>query len=132
MKKILDKDLTFKQKAFVKEKLTNPGISDRQAALNAGYSVNTADNARPNILEHRGIEAFIDKLADDDKIAQVLNDGLTAQKTDITGDTHPDHRTRLEFAKELLGLKGYRKQGLEDVTNVKRKVTFEEFFGGNQ
>lgn len=51
-------ELTPKQKAFADEWLINGG-NDYQAAIKAGYSEATAKNARKNIMENRGVSAYI-------------------------------------------------------------------------
>ena len=52
------KDLTEKQRIFADEWISNGG-NDYQAAIKAGYSEATAKNARKNILEKRGVSAYI-------------------------------------------------------------------------
>jgi len=100
--------LTSKQREFIKQKLENPGISNSRAAIAAGYSPNTAKNALKNIIENRGTQKFIERLANDDVLAFKLNEGLEAYRVDITGDKQPDFKTRLEYIREMLGLKGYK------------------------
>lgn len=121
---------TAKQKLFVKAKLANPGISNQKAALQAGYSPNTAKNAGTMILEKSGVQLFIEKLASDDVISQKLNEGLESYKVDITGDLQPDFKTRLTYIQEIIGIKGYR-QTETNKDKVKRRIVAEEFFNND-
>ena len=54
------KALTDRQKEFVQLYLATNNLY--QSAILAGYSEKTAENARKNIMENRGVKAYYDKL----------------------------------------------------------------------
>lgn len=116
---------TDKQKRFIQAKVEHPGISDRQAALQAGYAPETADNASRNITERPGVQAFLKMLAPDDKVAKVLNEGLDAWKQDqYTGGLLPDFGERRQYAKEIATLKGYHNEQVTQVNVGEMSLTF--------
>ena len=101
--------LTDKQRAFVKAKLETPGISNYQAAIKANYSPNTAHNSDRDILAKPGIREYLDHVAPDEKLAFRLGEGVDGEKTDqFSGEKLPDLKTRLDYIKEILELKGYK------------------------
>lgn len=114
------------QKKFVEEKLK--GKSSRRAALDAGYSENTATNANDNILERRGtMEYFQSKMKEagitEDKVAQVLEEGLGA--TNLNGKDaieHKDFKTRLDYAKYINELGGYQVIKKTDITSGGKSI----------
>lgn len=105
--------LTSKQREFVKQKLEHPGISNAKAMIRAGYSPNTAKCPMKNIMGKHSIQTFLEGIASDEILQTKLNEGLEAYKVDITGDHSPDFKTRLDYIKEMLGLKGYQKPELQ-------------------
>ena len=114
---IANKKLTNKQKAFIEARIANPTDSLAESARKAGYAPATVQNVSKNIIDNRGTQRFIEKLATDDTLAVKINEGLEAYKRDITGDYYPDFRTRLEYLREILGLKGYKKEAVVNIDN---------------
>lgn len=78
-------DLTPKQQKFIAGKAT--GKSDRQAALDAGYSDSTANQACRAILGSENVRrSFRDLLArriPPDKLVDRLAEGLSAERTEL-------------------------------------------------
>jgi phage terminase small subunit len=87
---------TEKQKRFVREKLK--GKSNRRAALDAGYSPNTAKNPHQDILAKPGTQNAIEKLRsefkklgfDEKLVAKRLYDSMFAEKLNNKGDAYTD------------------------------------------
>jgi phage terminase small subunit len=114
---------TLKQERFVKE-LTK-GKTLYRAGLDAGYSHNTAKNARDEILEKPGTQTAIQKLRgkleeigiDNNYIANVIAEGLVANRVISTiggkqADSEtvdfvdvPDHAVRHKFLETTLKIK---------------------------
>jgi phage terminase small subunit len=118
--------LTDKQRAFVKNKLENPGISNYQAAIKAGYSTNTALDAKKNILDKHGIRALIERLIGDDVLAAKLNEGTEAYKqNNFTGEITPDYAVRRLYLSDILELKGYKQVNVLQQFNVGGDMSLE-------
>ncbi len=67
----------------------NPNV----AGVYASNTLRNIKNPMKLFLESRGVGI--------DKLFQVIDDALKAEKTDITGDKHPDHKIRLEASDRL-------------------------------
>lgn len=63
------------------------------AAAIASENLRKLKNPMKLYLENRGLSVK--------DLAVVIENALKAEKTDITGDVHPDHRTRLEAGDRL-------------------------------
>lgn len=120
---------TDKQKAFVKAKLENPGISNYQAAIRAQYSPNTAKNAQKRIVEkdgtiaamnewrkklrERGLgeEKLLDKYEQWIDAKKAVSARITSRDADSTTDDFidvDDYQTQLkagEWLREDFGIK---------------------------
>lgn len=107
---------TLKQKQVAKN-LVEKGSSVSQAMIDAGYSPRTA-RAPSKVTKAKGFKELLDQMGvTDEKLAQVLNEGLEANKTVVMGkesqesfvDIQPDHPTRHKFLETGLRLRGYAK-----------------------
>lgn len=114
-----NRKLTSKQRAFIEARIAKPTDSLAESARKAGYAEATAKSVSKNIIDNRGTQRFLEQLATDEILATKINEGLEAYKRDITGDYYPDFRTRLEYLREILGLKGYKK---ENVINIDQRL----------
>lgn len=102
------------------------GMSAYRAAITAGYAHNTAIHASKNLEKRRSFKDFLTQNGiDDDKIVEVLKDGLNATKkvsiyyekdaegeskeTGYEVDEVPDHPTRHKFLDTALELRGDKK-----------------------
>lgn len=75
--------LTIKQLRYRKNRLA--GMTKWAAAINAGYSPNTARNAKKHIENHINFDATLQKHGlTDEKLGQHAADGLEANKKIIT------------------------------------------------
>lgn len=99
--------LTPRQRKYLKG-LTQ-GKTKKAAALEAGYSESTADNAKAQIEDHVGepliLEAFKKAGLTEDSIARVCKDAMKASRVVFEGKKVKrvkDHKTRLDAA-ELAG-----------------------------
>lgn len=115
--------ISEKQKKWVGNKLM--GKSDRQAAVEAGYSKSVVDNVKADIKEKPGTQAFLNQLGikleeigvTDEKLAKKLEEGLEA--TSLFGKEateHEDYRTRLEYLRYIGELKGHQVKQQIDLT----------------
>lgn len=110
-KKLKKPKISTKARKYVKNKVA--GMSDYQAAVNAGYSKNTAVAAKQNI-ENPSVQELISTLMDkkgltDDKLLQFLKDGLE-KSTKIHGTDDdfveiPDYAVRHRYLETALKLK---------------------------
>ena len=108
------------QLRFIDEKLK--GKSNYRAAIDAGYSENTASDTTKNILEKPGVQSQLDhyrnllrtEIPIEDRINTIHN-GLRAFKQDITGQPYEDHPTRLQFLKYVDQLDGIEIKQKADV-----------------
>lgn len=102
---------TLKQKKFVENKLK--GMSSQKAALEAGYSPNTAKTANREIAEHRGTQLIANKLGqalndkgvDETFLANKIYDGFGAVIPRTDGEA--DYKTRLDYIKYSSELQGH-------------------------
>lgn len=75
------------------------GMGNKQAALEAGYSESNAHKILPALMKRKPIvEALHKKGISDDKIAQVIADGLDAMHP--LKPNQPDHNARAKFVRE--------------------------------
>lgn len=81
--------LTIKQKRFADEYIISGNAYD--AAIKAGYAINTAKNADKNILENRGVKSYIDErlkeledkaIAKQDEVLKFLTSVLRNEQTE--------------------------------------------------
>lgn len=95
------------------EIMVENGGNASQAMLKAGYSAALASNPQ-KLTRSETFQALMDKVGvTDDRLAEVLNDGLRASKTVIIGsgedafaDQVDDHAVRHKFLETGLRLKG--------------------------
>jgi phage terminase small subunit len=87
---------TDKQKAFVAAKLRNPDVTDTEAALQAGYSINTAHNVGVNVVAQPGTLSLLEKFGiaatvklNDEFILNTVASMMEAEKIDHS-HTEPD------------------------------------------
>lgn len=112
--------ISEKQKRFVREKLK--GKSSRRAALDAGYSINTAKDANAEIRDKPGTQAYMKQLMEkagitDEVIAKKLQEGTDA--TTLLGKDaieYTDYRTRLDYLKYINELTGTKSKTEVDIT----------------
>ncbi len=113
---------TLKQKAVAK-KLVEKGVSVSRAMREVGYSENTARDPS-KVTNSKGFKELLAELGvTDEKLGQVLNEGLEATKVVVMGkessesyvDVQPDHPTRHKFLETGLRLRGYAK---DDAPNI--------------
>jgi hypothetical protein len=114
------KTLTVRAKQYVKNKAS--GMSNYQAAIKAGYSHNTALNARENI-EKRAVGKTLQKVMDkyglsEEKLVDSLVEGLKhSYKLLVKGGMiiiTPDYVCRHRYLETALRLKGYSESGERD------------------
>jgi hypothetical protein len=75
------------------------GMSNRQAAVQAGYAETSASSILPRLLQRKPIQdALKDKGITDLKIAQVIAEGLEAMHP--LRPRQPDHHARVKFVSE--------------------------------
>ena len=126
-----NKKLTAKQKKFVEIKLSNPGLSIRQAAIRAGYATVTADYPQRNITSNHGIIEYANKLglqlelhgATDELIAKKVIEGFEATKQGYDSSELPDYKTRLDYLKYAGELKGHGTNKTE-INNTQNNYNF--------
>lgn len=108
---------TLKQKLAVKEIIVNHS-KPKEAMKKAGYAQGSIDNPTANLTQTKGFKELLAQMGvTDEKLAQVLNEGLEANKTVVMGkdsnesfvDIQPDHPTRHKFLETGLRLRGYAK-----------------------
>jgi len=112
---------TTRQKMVIKEIVENGGNLSK-AMVRAGYSPATAENPK-KVTSSIGFRELIEKMGiSDEKLSQVLDDGLGATKAIVMGvkseesfvDVQPDYLVRHKYLETALKLKGYSK---ETITN---------------
>lgn len=81
----------------------------RAILLQAGYSQNVADSPQ-NVTESKGFIKCIEQAgATDDKLSQVLMEGLNAKRPwGKNGDIYADYGVRHKYMETALKLKGYK------------------------
>lgn len=130
-KKVKPRKPSAKQRRFIKIKLANIGsMTNKAAALEAGYSKATAQDVKRNILSKPGTikayrKAMKDAGIDDRTLAQVAKEGLTA--TSLNGKNaveHPDYSTRLKFLEYNNKMRGLEAAQKVDVTSGGRVINF--------
>lgn len=108
---LADRQLTEKQRKFIKNK--TEGMTDRAAALKAGYSRNTAKNVKQHILGPTMFKALHEILEEkgltDNQLAEDLLAGTKATKL-VTSPTEPDREwpdwnNRHHFIETVLRIK---------------------------
>jgi phage terminase small subunit len=115
---------TDRQKRFVEEKLK--GKSNRRAALDAGYSEETADNATDRVAEKVGTIEYMRYCMrkagiTEDRAAKVLEEGMNAVTFTKDGTEVTDSKVRLDYVKyinELGGLKPSEKHEISGSINI--------------
>jgi len=126
------KNLTPKQKAFVKEYIReNNGY---RAALNAGYSGNSARITASRLLTNANIQKEIQ-----DKRNQIerelrqtfISDALTARKVmiKILNDPEASDKDKLTAAKDLLDRAGFKPSDRKEISGPNRnpiEIVFTE------
>lgn len=107
--------LTDKQKKYIKNR--RAGLNKYQSAINAGYSKNTAINAKKDLdqpLKKRGLQSVLEELGVTDKyLIRKAKQGLNAKKI-VTSHTEPDYKfpdynIRHKYLETALRLRGYGK-----------------------
>lgn len=110
--KIIDKhskenDLTLKQRLWIKAYIETGNATEaamrvydckNRNVANALGNENLAKLSMPDLMEDMGLT--------DVALINIGAEGLSAQKTDITGDKHPDYAVRHKYWDTLLKLKG--------------------------
>lgn len=93
--------------------------------VDSGYSENTA--IKPHqVLESKGFQqALIEAGVTDEKLSQVLTEGLAAEGKDGT----PDHATRHRFLETGIKVKGYIQPGADPITPPIQNNTFNIISG---
>lgn len=120
---------TEKQIRFVQGKME--GKSTTQAALDAGYSPNTAKNPTKDILAKPGVQEYANKLGalleargvTDELITQKLEEGLASHKGGMNND--PDYKTRLDYLKYMAELKGHKVTDKLDLTTDGKAINIK-------
>ena len=109
--------------------LRNQGYSKRRAMIEAGYSINSADTHKDMVFKSRAAVDIYDIMKNSlrdsgltaDYMAKKFEQWMDAQKEDPD-----DYSTQLQAAKLYKEIMQPQK---ENPTNLKRKVTYEEFLG---
>lgn len=87
------------------------GLSPRRAALEAGFSEGTADNARKDVLEKPGVEAalkdVVRRAIPNELLAERLREGVDAKRTEFFA-----HQGHVISKREVIDL-GQRRQYIE-------------------
>ena len=101
------KKTSMRARKYIKNKIA--GMSDHQAAIEAGYSKATAKNAAKNVEKH-GVKELLEDLMDrkgltDDKLIDALVDGLNNAQKVQCGVRLKDHATREKYLETALKLK---------------------------
>ena len=93
--------VTAKQKAYVRERLSNPLKPKRRAALDAGYSVYTANRVGRDIETSEGVQLLLETYGLTDELI------IDSLKEDI--EKKPQNRLgELRLASDIRGLTGKR------------------------
>lgn len=97
---------TDKQKAAVDEFLAHPDDTVATKIARAGYTV--ASNSVGHITGSRGFQEILNERVPDDKLARLINEGLSAEKAPAGfEDFVPDWANRFKFVELVARLKGY-------------------------
>lgn len=130
-KRVREKKPSIRARKYIQNKIA--GMSDRQAALNAGYAIDTADAASIKI-ETPAVKKLLTDLMDergltDDKLLDVLQDGLT-NSNKIYGSSDnfvevPDHSTRHKYLETALKLKNKFPQVGDEENPFKVNLTID-------
>lgn len=108
---------TVKQRRAVKE-ITENHMSVSAAMRKVGYDLDTASKPS-NLTASKGFRELMDSMGiDDDRLLNVLNEGLDATKTVVMGqeskesfvDVQPDFSVRHRYLETGLRLKGLGKE----------------------
>ncbi|MCR4307657.1 MAG: terminase small subunit [Candidatus Berkelbacteria bacterium] len=126
------KKLTDKQRKFISHKIE--GKSSRQAALDAGYSINTAINATTDILASPAVQDVWLKTLEmagitEDAIAKKIKEGLDAHKihgTDSDFIEVPDFSTRHKYVETSLEQLGRKNKDSVPQFAFFQKITVEK------
>lgn len=127
--------MTLKQQKALTNLVEN-GRPVGQAMRDAGYSEAMATHP-DRLTKSKGfgrLVAAMDELSrkkygldSDIKAVEVYTDALSAEKTDITGDQHPDHKIRMDAADRVLEVQGLRQNITLNQFNVgEMSLKFEE------
>lgn len=129
------KQISIRARKYIKNKVA--GMSDYQAALNAGYSKAIAKNASIK-LEKGGIKEALETLMDkkgltDDYLLEKTKDGLdNAVKIHGTDDNFveiPDYAVKHKYLETALKLKGHLKSKEEPKGNT---FNFQQIITDNE
>ena len=106
---------TLKQKKAIEYIVGGDSVS--KAMTKAGYAPTTAKNPS-ELTNSKTFQEILEKTGiSDERLSEVLNEGLGATKTIVMGkdsnesfvDIQPDHPTRHKFLETALRLKGHSK-----------------------
>ena len=121
--------LNLRERKFMKN--LSLGMTQREAAIKAGYSKKSADSiASQKIKEIKVAGSFCEILdkhgVTDDAIASVISEGIKAKRHVMVGDDVkelPDWIARHKFSDSALKVKGHLRDKVD--VNLKGNVTIE-------
>jgi hypothetical protein len=120
---------SLKQQNVAQQILENPGISYRQAMLNAGYSENTASDPS-NLTESDTWQELMDKHFPDETLAKKVQEGLEANRVIsaqvVVKSDNPNVKTKTATARDVDFIEvpdhGVRHKYLETALKLKKKL----------
>lgn len=106
-------EATPQQKRFIDNYLKNRKTNQRQAAIDAGYSVKSVDSQASQLLKNPKVLAYLRKRESqiaDELRNEFIFDALEARKVLLEVTTDPDahDRDRIMAARDLLDRAGFR------------------------
>lgn len=100
------------------------GKTKKKAALDAGYSMNTALNATADIEKSKPVQQLMEEAGlTNTYIIGKLKQGMEADKPfGKFGDIHPDYATQHKFMETSMKLKGILKEDTPQQTNTQINI----------
>lgn len=109
--------------------LRNQGYSKRRAMIEAGYSINSANSHKDMVFKSRAALDIYESMKESLRSSKLNGDYMARkfeQWMDAQKDDPDDYQIQLQAAKLY---KEVMQPAKEVPSNLKRKVTFEEFIG---
>lgn len=100
------------------------GLTKQEAMLKAGYSAESSQNPKLNLMERAGTKTLIEEYREELRRAGVTTEVLA--EVEASGLFEENPNVRLEYLKEAKKSLGIN--AVETQDNVKRRIVAEEFF----